>query len=163
MPVVRRQELRPLLDRITVNPEHIFSVECRRRRPLYLRYEPIGQYNQGRMAYCGDHSVLATRRFVRVGRRPIVLEPANMLRKMIVKRKVNDLPMKHWMPVGGTLPYNPEDYGLYLVAGMYNDSPKNFGTGKRIGRHGDWRPFCFIDLLTTTRVLYDGTEFLVED
>lgn len=163
---VPRAELGGLLDRITVNPEYIFSVVCRRRGDLFQKYPPVNDLARGKDCHVGDHSDMATRQFVQGSRRvadKIVLQPAGTLRKMIVKRKVTDAPTKHWQPKGGRLAFDPAERGLRLVAGMYNDATKDVGLGKMIGRHGDWRPWAFICLRTTTELTYAGTDYRVTD
>lgn len=158
---VLRADLGGLLDRITVNPTYIFSVVCRRRTNLLLKYTPVNDLARGKDCHVGDHSDLATRQFVCGGRKRIVLQRAGTLRKMIVKRKTNDTPTKHWEPKGGRLAFDSAKRGLRLVAGMYNDAEKDVGLGKMIGRHGDWRPWAFICLRTTTELTYNGTNYRV--
>jgi len=159
---IPRANLKDLLDRITVHPEYIFSVTCNRRRHLYLRYPPINDFQNGPFAHQGDRSNLFNRRFIQGSNHKIVLEPAGATRTMIVKRKTNDNPMKHWQSQGGQLAFDPTELDLYLVAGIYNDEPKNYGAGKRIGRHGSWRPWCLIDLRTTRLVKYSGVDYHVD-
>lgn len=158
---IRRSGLRRFLDRLTVNPEHIFSVVCERRTPLYLRYEPANNLATGKLAYAGDCSNLRTHRLRRTTTTKIILQEAGTLRTMIAKRKTDAKPMKHWRSKGGRLPFDPATKGLYLVTGMYNDSVKDMGTGARIGRHGAWRPWCLIDLNTTRHIKYDGVDYVV--
>lgn len=159
---VDRANLPDFLRRITGNPEYIFSVVCRRRGDLHMKYPPVNDLARGLDCHVGDYSDLATRRFVCGGRRRIVLQARGTERQMTVKRKVTDGAMKHWVSKGRRLPFDPARKGLMLVAGMYNDAPKNFGTGKLIGRHGEWRPWAMIDLRTTSLVRYDGVDFVVD-
>lgn len=64
--VCERQNLRSLLEHVTEregqNPRYpIFSVYVARRTPLYLRYEPVSQYQNGPLARVGDHCLLGDR------------------------------------------------------------------------------------------------------
>lgn len=158
---ISRDNLKTFLDAITANPTFIFSVDCNRRNDLFLRYPPIDILTNGKMAYVGDASDIATRQYVKGSKEKIVLQPAGQLRTMIVKGKNDNRPMKHWQSKGGQLGYNPADHNLYLVAGMYSDQKQNFGTGKRIGRHGQWRSFCMICLDGVHAIRYEGIEYLV--
>lgn len=157
---IRRANLRRVLDRLTTPRQFIFSVVCQRRRPLYLRYEPKDQYTNGALAHVGDRSLLHFRTFVKGSKRKIELQPAGMLRTVVVKRKTNLEPMKHWRSKGGELPFDPASRGLYLVAGVYSDQPKDYGTGTRPGRHGQWRPWVLLDLLTTVEVRHNGVRYV---
>ena len=158
---VNRNELPDLLNRITVNPEYIFSATCQRRTPLYMTYPPVNDLTKGETVHIGDKTSVITRFFIRGGRQRIMLQSKGTERKMIVKRKVNNSPTKHWQSSGGQLSFNPADKGLMLVAGMYNDSAKDMGCGKMVGRHGDWRPWAFICLRTTSEVTYNGIDYRV--
>ena len=159
--ILPRHQVRTFLDAITARPTYIFSVVCNRRTDLYLRYPPIDQYRNGPLAYKGDHSRLADRMYVKGSKEKIILEPAGLARKMIVIGKRDARPTKHWRSKGGELAFNPIERGLYLVAGFYSDAKHNYGTGRRIGRHGQWRPFCMVDMETTHRIVYEGVEYVV--
>lgn len=160
---VNRADLGAFLRRITVNPKYIFSVVCRRRGDLLMKYPPVNDLARGKDCHVGDHSDLTTRQFVCGGRKRIVLQRKGTERSMVVKNKTDNQPMKHWQPRGGALKYRPADRGLFLVAGMYNDDAADYGTGKRIGRHGEWRPWAHICLRTTSLVRYDHVDYHVVD
>ncbi len=160
---VNRADLPGFLRYITTNPEYIFSVECRRRGDLLMKYPPVDDLASGLDCHVGDHSDLATCRFVCGSHRRIVLQRKGTLRQMTVKRKVTNAPMKHWVSKGGRLPYDLARKGLMLVAGMYNDASHDFGTGTRLGRHGEWRPWAMICLQTTSLVRYDGVDYRIRD
>lgn len=64
--VVERNELRQLLDEVTERPDGrprfpIFSVWVARRTPLYLRYLPVNDLQNGPLARIGDHCRLEDR------------------------------------------------------------------------------------------------------
>lgn len=184
MILVNRRNLATLLRTICQNPTYAFSVVCQRREDLPLRYEPIDRVTQGALVYVGDATSLRGGENVRVcpncwiesrassrkcracgdKREKIILESAGTLRKMIVKGKNNNNSTKHWDSKGGTLPFNPADHDLFLVSGMYNDAASDYGTGRRIGRHGSWRPWAMICLRTTEQIKYSGEVYqIVED
>ena len=95
-------------------------------------------------------------------RTKVVLEEAGTLRKMVVKGKNTAESTKHWEATpGGRLAFDPAEHDLKLVAGMYRDAPTNQGTGKRIGRHGQWRSWCLICLRTIQSIRYCGETYLV--
>lgn len=94
-------------------------------------------------------------------REKIVLEDAGTARRMIVKGKNNDKETKHWKSKGGTLSFDPAAKGLKLVAGMYQDRACNHGTGKREGRHGQWRSWAFICLRSVSIIKWMGQVFIV--
>ena len=158
---IPRKNVSRLIDDITSSTDFIFSVTCQRRGNLYLKYEPTGQYDQGKDVREGDCSDAITREFIK-GKGPrILLQPKGSERTMVVKSKKGNKPLKHWNPVGGKLPYTPKDKDLKLVVGMYCDAPKDFGTGRRIGRHGNWRPWCNICLRTVSRIIHNKTEYII--
>ena len=160
---IERAFLKTLLDRITTHPTFVFSVECQRRTDLFLTYPPTHDMEQhGSHCFAGDHSILADRRFIQGRGGRMVLQAAGTLRTMTVKRKTSLEPTKHWRSKGGELRFDPTSRGLYLVYGMYRDQVQDFGTGARYSRHGQHRSWCFIDLLTTTRLRYNGVEYAVE-
>ena len=171
--VIRRAELRARLEEMTRDPELIFSVFCKRRNDVYLRYPPTTMEGQGKLAYVGDHTDLATGRFVggKRGSQKIILQPAGSIRRMLVKRKFPNpetgehTPLKHWTPKGGRLAFDPKEKGLFgPVAGMYNDAEKEQPSGgRRIGRLGDWRPWCFIALEGVTAIQNKGETYAVVD
>lgn len=158
---IRPSDVEPLIDRITSNDDFVFSVTCQRRRDLALKYPPVNNLSYGKDAHVGDSSDVATRQHVKGSRRRIILQRKGDIRTMVVKGKHNGKPMKHWVSKGGKLPYNPKDKGLKLVAGMYSDAAKDMGTGKRIGRHGDWRPWANICLRTVSVIVHDGVKYVV--
>ena len=230
---IERDELRPFLDDLTRDPTLIFSVECKRRTDLELRYLPPDDFSEGPLCYIGDASDGRTQERIRacpscgrdlkltargcngkdgcgLKRAKIVLQPAGTLRTMLCKRKLTDAPMKHWAgpkwvirelgsdrivtgngapPRGmfddeaqartwfattdldperhtvekARLHFDPESRGLYQVAGMYNDDAKDMGCGRMDGRHGQWRPWCMIDLETVTQLRYGGRVYAVAD
>lgn len=232
MNVIKRSELRAFLDRLTVNPTLIFSVECARRTHLELRYPPPDDFTEGDLAYVGDASTLDGQRIricphcgrhlaitsrgcggpqgCGVKRATVILQPAGTLRIMVCKRKLTPTPMKHWagpkwlirhvftnrpltardgapkrghfdsqdqarqwfissgLPMDdylierARLRFNPERLGLYPVVGMYPDEVRDFGTGARLSRHGQWRSWAMIDLRTTRRIRYANTEYVVQ-
>ena len=95
----------------------------------------------------------------------VILEAKGTFRKMLCKRKRNDAPMKHWT---GPKPdaqrnYDPAAHDLFVAAGMYNDRAKTQpnGTGKRIGRYGQWRPWLQICLRTIRDIQNKGIKYLV--
>jgi len=159
---IRRTALRPLLDRITTHPTFVFSVTCKRRTDLFLSYPPRRDLQKhGGDCHVGDRSDLRTRRFIQGSRQRIILQPKGTLRTMIVKRKTDIEPTKHWRSSGGTLSFDPIRKGLYLVYAMYRDRVQDFGAGRRYSRHGQHRAWCFIDLFTTTRLRYNGVDYAV--
>lgn len=176
--IVRRADLRDLLETITKDPEQIFGVFCKRRTDVYLRYPPEGNEGQGRLAYAGDHSIWMPghpdhRKTVygKRGSEKIILQPAGSIRHMLCKRKFPDAetgehtPMKHWTPKGGRMPYDPKEKGLFgPVAGMYNDNEKTQPAGgKRMGRFGQWRPWTMIALEGVTTIQNKGETYAVVD
>lgn len=179
--VIDRNQVSSVIDEICKSPTFIFSVTCERRTDLYLRYDPRDRFTNGPLTFAGDASRLADHeqvRFCECGtelpstsrkckecgakREKIILEAAGTLRRMIVKGKHDDQPMKHWKSKGGELAFNPAEKGLKLVAGMYQDRPSNQGCGKRIGRHGQWRSWAFICLHTVQTIKWMQQTFLVE-
>lgn len=184
MILINRRNLPTLLRTICQKPAYAFSVVCERREDLPLRYPPVDRFTNGPLVYAGDATSLRDGESVRVcpncgvesrqtarkcracgeKRAKIILEAAGTLRRMIVKGKNDNNPTKHWESKGGQLPFNPAEHDLYLVAGMYADQNQDFGTGKRMGRHGQWRSWCFICLRTTELIKYSGETYrIVED
>ena len=158
---IRPDDAEALIDRITANDNFIFSVTCQRRTDLTLKYPPLRDMDRGKDAYVGDHSLLDSREYVKGSRQKIILQPKGTIRTMIVKGKHNGQSMKHWESKGGRLPYNPKNKGLKLVAGMYNDASKDMGTGTRVGRHGDWRPWAMICLRTVSCIVHNNVTYIV--
>lgn len=171
--VIRRNDLRSELDRITRDPEQIFSVWVKRRNAVYLRYPPTGMEGEGLLCYVGDHSDIATRQFVggKRGSQKIELQPAGSFRLMLCKRKFPDAntglhtPMRHWTPKGGQCRVDAERHNLFgPVAGMYNDNLKTQPGGEvRMGRLGQWRPWSFIALEGVAEIHNKGEVIQVVD
>lgn len=170
--IIRRADLRPILDEITKDPERIFSVLCRRRTAVYLRYDPPDMTTEGKLAYRGDHSLIATRQFIggKRGSEKIELQPAGSVRTMLCKRKFpgddgRHTEMKHWIPKGGECRVKAEDHNLFgPVAGMYNDQEKTQPNGEvRQGRFGQWRPWSFIALEGVVEVHNKGEIYQISD
>lgn len=158
---VARADVERLLESITASGQ-TFSAACRRRGALFLRYEPTEQFRGGRLAYDGDRTDLVTRQFHTAGRGglKIVLEAEGTLRWMQLTKK-SGKPSKHWKSKGGTLGFDPKERGLFHVKGFYNDTTKV--SDGRIARHGDWRAWAFICLLTVESIKAHGQEYVVVD
>jgi len=173
MAFIRRTEVKTLLEQVTKDPEQIFSVLCERRNAVHLRYEPEGMEGEGKLAYVGDYSLVATRQFVggKRGSEKIELQPAGSVRLMLCKRKFPDAetgehtPMKHWTPKGGRCRVNAEEHNLFgPVAGMYNDREKMQPNGQvMMGRLGQWRPWVFIALEGVKEIHNKGEVYQVVD
>ena len=180
MPTIERNQVSTYIDNICRKPSFIFSVTCKRRTNLDLRYPPVDLLHNGPLAYVGDASRIVDRKQVRYcdcvtdewveiavnsrkckncgkKRMKVVLEEAGTLRKMIVRGKSNIKDMKHWESKGGSLAFDPAEHGLKLVAGMYNDAPKH----GRIGRHGQWRCWAMICLRTIQTIRHLGETYSV--
>lgn len=171
----RRPDGRPLFP--------IFSVLSHRRTPLFLRYDPVDDFTNGPLCRVGDHCRMEDRGqgIIRDEKgRPFDLEGAGP-RAAITRRKGEKIEIegigherwqviknwakdeelqatKHHIPKGGSLNFNPADHDLFLVRGMYNDLMKSNG---RIGRHGQWRPFCMLCLRSMTIIRCMGVEYRV--
>jgi len=152
MQTIPNDRVRNLFDSLT-DGGRIVSAVVRRRTPLYLRYAPDSDTASGKLAYVGDCSDVASRTYTKGSKSKIVLQPAGAERVVQFRRKLPDAngqhtPMKHWTPANGKLAFDPREKALYgPVVGMYNDSVKRQPDGSvRLGRWGDWRPWCFIGL-----------------
>lgn len=105
----------------------------------------------------------------RAERRPgdkVIIEPAGTLRWMIVKQydHNNPRPTKHWTPQGDKLNYDPLEYDLYLLQGMYNDSVKTQPNGQpMMGRYGQWRPFTQVCMRGALVIRALGVEWRITD
>lgn len=162
----------------------IFSVYSHRRTPLYLRYDPVDDLTNGPLCRVGDHMLLTDRgqgiirdskgrefdlegagpraSIVRRRGEKIEIEGIGAGRWQVIKNWAKDEELKatkHHQPKGGSLHFNPAEHDLFMVRGMYNDLLKS--TTGRIGRYGQWRPFAFVCLRSTTIIRVGGIEWRV--
>lgn len=183
---IRRDRVKSLLDHVTDRrPDGrplfpIFSVFVARRTPLYLRYAPVNDLQNGPLCRVGDHCELRDRgrNVVRdtrgmiydmdpgteaheVGRSPV------FLRRGAEKIILQDVGTFRWMVVKNHDPEARHDtkHHRYVEGGAlpYNPADHNLylvrgmysdavkGDG-RIGRFGQWRPWAQICLDSVTIV-----------
>ncbi len=107
------------------------------------RINPVAGRGSSKCGSCGRRKAEAK----------VILQPAGTVRKQVVKGKRNDKPTRNWRPSAeNERHYNPADYGLYQVYGMYS------GDGARFGQDRAW---VLIDVETVQTIVWNDITFQV--
>ncbi len=196
--IVKRESLRDLLVRLTTRHNErpkfpIFSVKSARRTPLYLRYPPVSDTQNGPLVRDGDYCRLEDkgREIIRdkngniyemnptgimrerhlQGRSPVFLRRGN---KIILE----DVGTFRWMVVKNYDPNQRNDtkHHRFVLGGRSFIEPDKYDlflvrgmyndmvkSDGRIGRHGQWRPFAQVCLRSTVEIKVDGHRYIIPD